>query len=299
MMSQLLSIVIPAYNAELFLAEAIESALQQTYPDFEIIVVNDGSTDATKDVMELYRSNPRIKLFDNVVNRGANYTYNYGVLQSNGHFLTFLDADDVLLPGYAENVIRAMQETDYDIGFSNLFVLDKTTKLNTTLYGSPRDPRFVNMFGGPDRTFPNGDMQALRKLILNGVAISPRSIYKRQLFIDYGLEDYRLRIAHDWLRHIRFVLHGASCVFLPSPQGYYRIHENGNSQKDPVGTSIENMKLYEIVYYELAHLMTADERDLAKSIYIQLRTQLLQALATSELRNAEIVQFLAERGLWS
>ncbi|MBX6354189.1 MAG: glycosyltransferase family 2 protein [Thermoflavifilum sp.] len=292
--SRKISIVIPAYNAGAFIREAIESALSQTYPEKEILVIDDGSTDDTLMIAESYMGHGVIVL-RNGVNRGANYTYNYGVLHATGTYLTFLDADDVLLPTYCEKVIERMEAERADIGFADLFTIEGTIRQNMRLYGQPRHPKYLSIFGGPDGVFPQGDPVTLRRWILQGVHVSPRSVYRRRLFLDYGMEDMRLRIAHDWLRHIVFILHGATCAFVAEPLGYYRIHGGGNSQRDPIATLFETVKTTEIVLTDYGHLLSPDERQIVVSMRNTIRSQLFTILANSEFSNREILYFLLER----
>src|SRR3954470_15335442 len=96
---QLVSVVIPCYKQAHFLAEAIESALNQTYSSVEIIVVNDGSPDDTNRVVQRY---PNVRLIEQR-NQGLSASRNAGIRESRGNFLIFLDADDKLRP----NAIKA------------------------------------------------------------------------------------------------------------------------------------------------------------------------------------------------
>lgn len=95
------SIIIPAYNAEAYLAEAIQSALDQTYADTEIIVVDDGSTDATPAIARKFSS---VRLIQQA-NGGVSKARNTGIAAAEGEYLQFLDADDTLLP---EKIARCM-----------------------------------------------------------------------------------------------------------------------------------------------------------------------------------------------
>lgn len=89
------STIIPAFNAERTIAQTIESALAQRYNSHEIVVVNDGSTDATAEILERYRGRLRIV---NQENRGPAAARNAGIAYSNGEYLAFLDSDDLFLP---------------------------------------------------------------------------------------------------------------------------------------------------------------------------------------------------------
>lgn len=89
----LISIILPAYNSENFITEAINSVLSQTYQNFELIIVNDGSTDKTAEIINKF-NDPRIKYFEFENNKGVVAARNLALSKMNGEFFCFLDADD-------------------------------------------------------------------------------------------------------------------------------------------------------------------------------------------------------------
>jgi len=106
----LVSVVIPAYNAERFLCEAVDSALAQTYQPLEVVVVNDGSTDGTAALIERY--GPRIVGVQLPRNQGLPTARNEGIRHSKGGWVGFLDADDYWEPQMVETLIAAAQVGD-------------------------------------------------------------------------------------------------------------------------------------------------------------------------------------------
>src|SRR5215217_8951250 len=99
------SVIIPCYNQAHFLSEAIQSVLAQSYPHFEIIVVDDGSTDTTSQVASRY---PEVRCIRQN-NQGLSGARNSGFAQSKGSYLVFLDADDRLLPGALETGLECLK----------------------------------------------------------------------------------------------------------------------------------------------------------------------------------------------
>jgi len=97
------SVIIPTFNRQEYIQRAIKSVLAQTYKDFEIIVVNDGSTDNTVEILKLYL--PKIKLI-NIENSGVSFARNLGVKNSNGDLIAFLDSDDEWLPQKLEKQMK-------------------------------------------------------------------------------------------------------------------------------------------------------------------------------------------------
>jgi len=105
MKAPLVSVIIPAYKQEQYVGEAIQSVLNQTYQEFEVIVVNDGSPDATSEVVNSF-TDPRVRLIVHETNRGLPATRNTGMRASSGKFLALLDADDI----YHREKLRAHVE---------------------------------------------------------------------------------------------------------------------------------------------------------------------------------------------
>ena len=99
----LFSIIIPLYNKERYIENAIQSILKQTVTDYEIIVINDGSTDNSKEIATKYLSE-KIRIIDHPKNKGLSATRNTGVKNANSNYITFLDADDLWYPDYLHTI---------------------------------------------------------------------------------------------------------------------------------------------------------------------------------------------------
>ncbi|MBY9078661.1 glycosyltransferase [Paenibacillus sp. HN-1] len=109
-----LSVLMPVYNASRFLGLAVESVLQQSYSDFELIIINDGSTDDSLKILEQYPDS-RIRLMDNGTNRGIVYSLNQGLNLASGRYIARMDADDCSLPDRFKMQIAYM-DLNPDIG---------------------------------------------------------------------------------------------------------------------------------------------------------------------------------------
>jgi glycosyltransferase involved in cell wall biosynthesis len=116
-MSSFVSAIIPVYNCECYLAAAIESVLEQTYPVHEIIVVDDGSTDDSCAIASQF---PGVKLI-NRPHQGLPATRNVGIQQASGEFIAFLDSDDLWLPRKLEQQMQAFAaQPELDLVFSHI-----------------------------------------------------------------------------------------------------------------------------------------------------------------------------------
>ncbi len=108
-MKKKVSVVMPVYNGEKFLRKAIDSILTQTYDNFEFIIVNDGSTDKTSEILESYKD-CRIKVLKNEINKGVIFSLNRGIRYSTGAYIVRMDADDISLPKRIEKQVNFMEE---------------------------------------------------------------------------------------------------------------------------------------------------------------------------------------------
>ena len=111
----MISVIVPVYNVEEYLEECLESIKRQTYIDIEVILVNDGSTDGSKEICERYcEKDSRFKLV-NQENKGLSGARNRGMLESKGEFISFVDSDDVLKEDMLEQLLKQMTSEDIDI----------------------------------------------------------------------------------------------------------------------------------------------------------------------------------------
>jgi glycosyltransferase involved in cell wall biosynthesis len=124
------SVVIPSYNSARYVVAAVESVLAQTYRDFEILVVDDGSTDNTKEVLGKYGDAVRYLYKPN---GGVSAARNYGIEKARGKYVAFLDADDLWMPEKLENQV-ALLELNADVGLSYTSAIIVDENLETKSY---------------------------------------------------------------------------------------------------------------------------------------------------------------------
>lgn len=120
-----LSVVIPAYNAQKFISRCISSALASDLKEIEVIAVDDGSTDETKDILSWYE-NMYPQFFKKIFkeNGGAAEARNYGIAESKGHYIAFIDSDDMIRPDAYSTMYDSLQQTGADIAIGRLYKVD-------------------------------------------------------------------------------------------------------------------------------------------------------------------------------
>ena len=126
------SIIIPVYNKEQYIQRCINSIITQTYTDFEVIIINDGSTDQSKDILNTI-SDSRFKIFS-ISNGGVSNARNTGLNYASGQYILFIDADDYIDKDYCESIHKSILEYNSDL---LIFGLKKIYNTNNVKYITP------------------------------------------------------------------------------------------------------------------------------------------------------------------
>lgn len=126
MRDPLISVIMPAYNASEFIAESIRSVQQQTYGNWELLVIDDASTDTTPEIAEeIIAQDPRIKLHRLPANQGAGFARNIGIKASQGDYISFLDADDLWMPEKLKTQLDFMMRHNATVCYSSYELIDE------------------------------------------------------------------------------------------------------------------------------------------------------------------------------
>lgn len=141
----LVSIIMPSYNSAGFIDETIHSVLNQTYENWELIIVDDCSTDETDAVIVPFLSDSRIKYYKNGVNSGAAVSRNRALREAQGHWIAFLDSDDLWMPDKLEKQISFMVENGYHFSYTNYNEIDDDGNELGTLWTGPKKIDWIRM----------------------------------------------------------------------------------------------------------------------------------------------------------
>ena len=124
---KLVSVIMPTYNCGRFICESIDSVLAQTYTEWELLIVDDGSTDETEQIVVGY-TDPRIRYLRNPQTVGAALTRNTALREARGSYIAFLDADDVWMPTKLERQIAFMEQNGYAFTYHDYIEIDEQSK---------------------------------------------------------------------------------------------------------------------------------------------------------------------------
>lgn len=205
---ELVSVIIPCYNYGEFLSEAIESALAQSYKEIEIIVIDDGSADTTREAAGRYSNAGVLYYFQN--NKGPSSARNHGAEIARGRYSVFFDADDILEPTFIEECLKKMNNSTGQVGY---------------VYTQMR------IFGRWQEItrFPEFSLKAL----LRDNYVSACSLIKTELVRRFPY-DVRLRGWEDWSFYLSLAENGIIGALVDKPLLNYRKHGHANSVDDAV-----------------------------------------------------------------
>jgi glycosyltransferase involved in cell wall biosynthesis len=203
-----ISIVIPAYNAELTILDTIKSVQKQTFSDWELIIINDGSTDKTLEIVSAIKDS-RIEVFS-YENKGLSVARNRGISRATADFIAFLDADDLWTPDKLELQLAALQKNP-KAGVAYSWTLN----MNET----------GNIFHSGNNVFFEGNVYG-ELLICNFIANGSNPLIRREAIESVGQFDPTLSSCEDWDYWFRLASNWDFTV-VPKPQILYR-HSSGS-----------------------------------------------------------------------
>ncbi|RUA05759.1 MAG: glycosyltransferase family 2 protein [Gammaproteobacteria bacterium] len=231
----LVSIITPSYNSEDFISFTIKSVLDQTYQNWEMIIIDDCSTDNSTEIIQGYiQKDSRIKLIYTKKNSGPSAARNLAIEISKGRYIAFLDADDIWLPHKLKTQIQFMNDNNLSFTYSSYYLIDEKGK-DLGVFNTKSNISYAGML----RTCSVGcltaiyDTQKIGKLYMEGV---------------FGHEDYTL-----WLKILKKVDYAYG---IQEPLAKYRILNNSLSRD-----KIQAAKYQWQVYRKIEKL------SLAKSLY--------------------------------
>jgi teichuronic acid biosynthesis glycosyltransferase TuaG len=211
--SPLVSVVTPVYNAALFLEETIQSVLNQTYPHWELILVDDFSTDASFEIANTYcLKDSRIKCFQLSENQGAGIARNLGIKEATGTFIAFLDADDLWFPEKLQKQLDFMIKNNCNICYSSYQLMNEDGSLQ---------PKLIEAL--PQLTF--------KKLLKSNYIGNLTGIYNAAALGKIYAPIIRKR--QDWALWLNAIKIEKKAMGIKESLAYYRVRKESISKNKP------------------------------------------------------------------
>lgn len=256
-----ISVVIPAYNAAGTITRAVDSALRQTEPRLEVLVIDDASTDATAAITaRLAAQDPRVRLLRQAVNRGPAAARNRGVAQARGAWIALLDADDEFVPSRVEKLVSLGEHHTADLVADNLLLCPPGGGEATPMIAPERLPRQKWLSAAE---FVAGNV---------GSRYTPRVSYGflqpliRRSFLETNdiRYDERNRFGEDFLLALACLLNGARWWLTPEAMYRYSIHPGSLTDVQSAGDLLRIRTVEEELLRR--HPMAASDPDLASAL---------------------------------
>jgi glycosyltransferase involved in cell wall biosynthesis len=208
------SVIMPAYNSEKYVAEAIQSILSQTFRDFELIIVNDASPDSSDKIIKKFKDK-RIRYFRRKYNKGKCHSNNFGIKKARGKYLMIFDSDDIMVKCKIEVLSRILDENpDAGLVYSDALVCDEEGKILGP-YSVPL-PKKIRMSGKfKDNKF------SLKKMLDRDYIPQGSTMFTKKAIKKVGLFDEEFKIAEDWDMWLR-ISEKFRVVYAPIPTYIYR-----------------------------------------------------------------------------
>lgn len=210
-----ISVIVPVYNTEKYLRKCLDSIINQTYQDFEVIIVNDGSTDSSQEIIDEYieKYQTKIKCL-NKENGGLSSARNYGIESAKGDYIIFIDSDDYIKTNLFEGLLPYIQNNIDLVKYKLIKVDEKNNEL-----GKIEGPTFDEVTGE----------QGFNKLVFKDVLLEPACLYlyKREIFTKNNLK-FLANTYHEDFGLIPLILLSAKSMVSIDFYGYYYV-QAGNS----------------------------------------------------------------------
>jgi succinoglycan biosynthesis protein ExoO len=226
------SVIIPVYNSEKYIAQALESVFNQSYSNLEVILIDDASQDSTVEISHSFHD-PRLRIFENEQNRGVSYGRNFGIRQAQGKWIALLDSDDWYASDRLEKLIHLGEANDADLIADDLWLIneEQTRPWSTLLSECPnRETSEISSinavkFVTSDRL---GSINASRTWSFGYT----KPIIKREFLLKHQIwYDETLKVGEDFSLYLECLRHQAKFYLVNRPYYYYRIRTTSLSTR--------------------------------------------------------------------
>jgi glycosyltransferase involved in cell wall biosynthesis len=229
----LVSVIMPCFNHARYVEESIKSVLNQTERDLELILVDDGSTDGSPEVIEATSAgNGRVKPLYHPTNQGASHSRNDGLNHATGEYVAFCDADDLWLPEKLEKQLELFSRFPVvDIAYSDTKIINSAGEETGALFSD----RFPVPGSGNGNLFY--DLCVRNFINMQSALVRRKAIHPENYF------DPNIRWVEDWLFWIKLA-RNTSFIYSPEPLGLYRVHEGSSAATQAQGLIQNRIKVY-------------------------------------------------------
>ncbi|MBF0100898.1 MAG: glycosyltransferase [Desulfobacterales bacterium] len=233
----LVSVVIPAYNHECFIADAIQSVLDQTYTDIELIIIDDASSDKTLEVIHSFQDN-RLQVVSHEKNMGSAKTINHGIEQAKGEYVAILNSDDLFYKERIAHILREVQEHNAVFAASDIELIDRHSHVI-------RDKHhwWIDWYESLKHVY-NMTQDIIHAILSGNMLISTSNFFfKKELIAEIGnFQNYRYVQDYEFILRM-LSAYPRSVRWLNEKLLYYRIHETNTIGQNALESNRETIEV--------------------------------------------------------
>lgn len=230
------SVIMTVYNAEKYLKQAIESVISQTMKNFELIIVNDCSTDSSEEIIKQYLDDNRIRYFKNQENLKVSKSRNFGVSKAVADFVAFIDSDDIWFEQKLEKQLNFMKAKNAQICYSSYAFISDDGVLQNKVFDVPKEVDF-------------------KKLLKQNVITPSASMFKRELLLKYPF--YADDVHEDFVAFLQMLKNEKIKAYgIVDPLILYRLTKNSKSRNKVKAMKMTlksyrelKLNIFQILYY--------------------------------------------------
>lgn len=245
----LVSVILPNYNHAAYLSKRIESILNQTFQDFELIVLDDSSKDESREMIDQYRNNPKIShIIFNQTNSGSTFKqWDKGISLAQGKYIWLAESDDFAENSFLEKMILLL-ETNPNVGiaFSESYIVDEKNKI----LGLWKDSIKQNQIW-QESFIKEGTKIILENMLWgNIIPNASAAVFRKEIFEKAGKAHQNFRLVGDWLLWVN-MLKISDLAFTVEPLNYFRKHtQNVRSESHRTGREVLEMVQLSLIFFQ-------------------------------------------------
>lgn len=231
-----LSIIVPVYNAERYIKDTINSILYQNYMSYEIIIINDGSTDSSAEILNQFASTYHNVIVVHQENRGATFARNIGLNLAKGKYILFFDSDDIMMNNVLFEMITLMQKEKTDLLLSDYYITDEDLNIKNE----------INIKNNSKNDF---------RCLINEIPFPGNKIYKKEIIENNNIQFDNVKIGQDLNFYIKYCLFVKSVSIYSKKTVKYRVLHNSisNSYDIRIIDIIKSMQYIKDYYIKSEH----------------------------------------------
>ena len=227
------SVIIPTYNSEGYIAQALQSLLDQTYSNLEIILVDDASSDSTVKIARSF-DDRRLQIINNSQNRGVSYGRNCGIRQARGNWIALLDSDDWYASERLEKLLQVAEQENADLVADDLFLIrdDEQHPWGTLLRENEQEMLAIGLIDAPK--FVVSDRPAPLNAKRNWSLGYTKPLIRREFLLENNIQyDETVHVGEDFILYLECLRHHARFCLVPQAYYYYRTLTKSLSIRKP------------------------------------------------------------------